>query len=75
MAKALSVLNSNEDSAIKYRGFDQFQNAIAPIIAIPTTAGTGSEVTPNASFIDSDSKKKMGINGEAIRPKSFYIRP
>lgn len=75
MAKGLSVLYSNKGSAISYRGFDQFQKPILPIIAIPTTAGTGSEITPNASFIDTVEKKKMGINGEQIRPKYSILDP
>ncbi len=41
----------------------------------PTTAGTGSEITPNASFIDDKEMKKMGINGEAVRPKYALIDP
>lgn len=75
MAKALSVLYNNRGSAISYRGFDKFKEPIKPIIAIPTTAGTGSEITPNASFIDSIEKRKMGINGEAIRPKYAILDP
>lgn len=75
MAKGLSVLYSNEGPAISYRGFDKFKVPISPIIAIPTTAGTGSEITPNASFIDTDEKRKMGINGEGIRPKFAILDP
>ena len=75
MAKAVSVLSTNREEAIKYRGFNMFDNAIPPVIALPTTAGTGSEITPNASFIDSDSKRKMGINGEAIRPQFAILDP
>tara|TARA_B100002003_G_scaffold201010_1_gene192553 strand:+ start:970 stop:2163 length:1194 start_codon:yes stop_codon:yes gene_type:complete len=75
MAKGLAVLYSNHESAINYRGFDKFEEPIPPIIAIPTTAGTGSEITPNASFIDTDKKRKMGINGEAIRPKYGILDP
>jgi len=75
MAKGLSVLYSNKGSAISYRGFDQFHEPILPIIAVPTTAGTGSEITPNASFIDTNEKRKMGINGEAIRPKYAILDP
>ncbi len=75
MAKGLAVLYSNHESAINYRGFDKFEEPIPPIIAIPTTAGTGSEITPNASFIDTVEKRKMGINGDAIRPKYAILDP
>jgi len=75
MAKALSVLYTNNKPALQYRGFNQFDNPIRPIIAIPTTAGTGSEITPNASFIDTKEKKKLGINGEGIRPKYAILDP
>jgi len=75
MAKGLAVLYTNEKPAIFYRGFDKFENIVPPIIAIPTTAGTGSEITPNASFIDTNEKRKMGINGEAIRPKFAILDP
>ena len=75
MAKGLSVLATNTKPAIFYRGFDKFEEPIIPIIAMPTTAGTGSEITPNASFIDTNDKRKMGINGEAIRPKYAILDP
>ena len=75
MAKAMAVLVHNRKPAIEYRGFDRMTEPVLPIIAIPTTAGTGSEITPNASFIDSLEKKKMGINGEAVRPRYAIIDP
>lgn len=75
MAKAMAVLVHNRKPAIEYRGFDRMTEPVLPIVAIPTTAGTGSEVTPNASFIDSLEKKKMGINGEAVRPRYAIIDP
>jgi alcohol dehydrogenase class IV len=75
MAKAMAVLIHNKKPAIDYRGFDQMTEPVLPIIAVPTTAGTGSEVTPNASFIDSQAKKKLGINGDAVRPKYAFLDP
>jgi len=75
MAKAMAVLVHNKKPAIDYRGFDRMIEPVLPIIAVPTTAGTGSEVTPNASFIDSQAKKKLGINGEAVRPSYAFLDP
>ena len=73
--KGLAVLYTNNKAAIKYKGFNKFKKPTKPIIAIPTTSGTGSEITPNASFINNTDKRKMGINGEAIRPKYALMDP
>jgi len=75
MAKAMAVLVHNRKPAIQYRGFDKMTELVLPVIAVPTTAGTGSEVTPNASFIDTQEKKKMGINGDAVRPRYAFLDP
>jgi alcohol dehydrogenase class IV len=75
MAKAMAVLVNNKEPAIEYRGFNKMTAPVLPVIAIPTTAGTGSEVTPNASFIDAKEKKKMGINGDAVRPRYAILDP
>lgn len=74
-AKAMAVLATNREAAIAYRGFDKFTAPVPPIVAIPTTAGTGSEITPNASFIDSRERRKLGINGEAVRPRFAFLDP
>ncbi|MHB8108781.1 MAG: iron-containing alcohol dehydrogenase family protein [Syntrophorhabdaceae bacterium] len=75
MAKAMAVLVNNKKPALAYRGFERMTEPVLPIIAVPTTAGTGSEVTPNASFIDTGEKKKLGINGEAVRPMYAFLDP
>ncbi len=74
-AKAMAVLVNNRAPAVTYRGFDKMTEPVLPIVALPTTAGTGSEVTPNASFIDTIEKRKLGINGEAVRPKVAILDP
>lgn len=74
-AKAMAALVHNRKPAIEYRGFDKLTEPVLPIVAIPTTAGTGSEVTPNASFVDSEALRKLGINGEAVRPRVALLDP
>jgi alcohol dehydrogenase class IV len=64
--KALAVLLTNPGSGIDYRGFDKVQVAGIPTLLIPTTAGTGSEVTINAVFTDKREMRKLGINGRYL---------
>ena len=60
--KAVAVTATNSGKAISFRGFPKNLNKPIPVIAIPTTAGTGSEIVFNASIIDQSKKIKMGIN-------------
>ena len=48
---------------------------MAPMIAIPTTAGTGSEVTPWAVITDNSRKLKMGVGGAFLVPTVALIDP
>jgi len=75
MAKALSLLVTNAAPAIEYRGFDRPQNPGPPLVAIPTTAGTGSEVTPNAVFTDLREQRKFGINTRLYVPELCILDP
>src|SRR3989339_102599 len=69
LTKGLATLQTNEGKAINYRGFDKVKNIPLPVVALPSTAGTGSEVTPYAVFIDSNEKWKLGINTEYNYPR------
>ena len=61
-AKGLSILYNNKGNAINYMGFPKKLKKIIPVIAIPTTTSTGSEIIYNAVFTDKKSKIKLGIN-------------
>jgi len=61
-AKGLATVVVNPGAARRYKGFPKNLKPSLPIIAIPTTAGTGSEVTFNAVFTDHMEKRKLGIN-------------
>ena len=74
-AKGLAVLSTNLGPAIQYRGFPEKINKPIPVVAIPTTAGTGSEVTFNAVFIDTKEKKKLGINSKMNYPVLALLDP
>jgi alcohol dehydrogenase class IV len=66
MTKALAVLLTNPGHGIEYRGFDKVKAPGVPTLLIPTTAGTGSEVTINAVFTDKKEMRKLGINGRYL---------
>jgi len=75
LTKGVATLITNKGKAISYRGFPKLENRPVPVVAIPTTAGTGSEVTYNAVFTDSHEKKKLGINSEYNHPVLSIIDP
>jgi alcohol dehydrogenase len=66
MTKALAVLLTNPGRGLDYRGFDKVKEPGVPTLLVPTTAGTGSEVTINAVFTDKKEMRKLGINGRYL---------
>lgn len=60
VAKGASLLAKNEGKTVDYAGFDKVLHRGLPKILLPTTAGTGSEVTRNFVVTDkTDNKKKV----------------
>jgi alcohol dehydrogenase class IV len=62
MAKCTALLLSHGGSLQDYYGEFKVPGATLPVIAVPTTAGTGSEVTPVAVISDPDRTLKVGIS-------------
>lgn len=75
LAKGTSVLLKNAGKGIDYRGMNKVANSALPYVAFPTTAGTGSEVTWTAAFIDLVDNKKLGINGRNVAPTCALLDP
>lgn len=67
-AKAISVLLTHEGNVEDYEGAFTLKNPALPIIAIPTTAGTGSEVTFFSVITDTQRQFKMSILDYRIGP-------
>ncbi|MCX5512797.1 alcohol dehydrogenase [Kaistia algarum] len=62
MAKCTALLLSHGGALQDYYGEFKVPGPVLPIIAVPTTAGTGSEVTPVAVISDPDRTLKVGIS-------------
>lgn len=74
-AKALALLGTNPPPLSRYFGIGQASRASLPLIAVPTTAGTGSEVTWLAVITNSYTKKKLSIVGPTIMPDLALLDP
>ncbi len=58
-AKAISILTGNEPPFHQYKGLNNVPKKGKPVIVIPTTAGTGSEVTKVTVISDTENNVKM----------------
>ncbi|MFT4538576.1 MAG: alcohol dehydrogenase [Planctomycetota bacterium] len=67
-AKAAAMLATNGGSLIDYVGTNRFKRPPLPFVAIPTTCGTGSEVTWVAVITDEKRRSKISIKGDAMFP-------
>jgi len=74
-AKAVAALATNPGSPLDYVGLHKVRNRPLPTIAIPTTAGTGSEVSLWAVFTDDDRKLKVAIGGVPMYPAVALCDP
>jgi len=75
VAKIAAAMARNEGPIEKYLGTDLLDKDSLKIVAIPTTAGTGSEVTPIAILSDIQEKVKKGLVSNRIIPSIAILDP
>jgi len=79
-AKAAALVATNGGNVWDYtvdiqKGMVKPDNEVYPIIAIPTTAGTGAEVTQNSVITNKETSKKSPIRSLEICPKYAFVDP
>lgn len=74
-AKAIGTLLTHGKTVQDWCGFQLLEREITPLIAIPTTAGTGSEVTPFAVITDTEQHTKLNIFDPKAAAKVALVDP
>src|SRR5207244_12394885 len=77
--KAMAAMLTTEADSLDYlevigRG-KTISKPSAPFIAIPTTAGTGSEVTRNAVLASAEHRLKVSLRGRYLLPRLALVDP
>ncbi len=74
VAKLISLLLGTNQNIDTIWGVNNAKGPRIPLVLIPTTAGTGSEVTP-ISIITMDDKEKKGVSSKLILPDLAILDP
>ncbi|MGB7295033.1 MAG: iron-containing alcohol dehydrogenase [Candidatus Aminicenantales bacterium] len=74
-AKAVALLATNPGRIEDYEGREKYKTAPLPVLAIPTTCGTGSEVTWVAVITHTERRFKMSIKGPLMYPAVALVDP
>ncbi len=75
VAKAIAILLTNGGKAVDYLGLGLIKKPGVPKIMVPTSAGTGAEVTFTAVFINEKTGSKGGMNGDPLYPDAAILDP
>jgi alcohol dehydrogenase class IV len=74
-AKLIAAMLYNKQTISEVFGKNLLQGRNCGLICIPTTSGTGSEVSPNAILLDESDSEKKGIISPFLLPDACYIDP
>ncbi|WP_349257070.1 iron-containing alcohol dehydrogenase [Pseudomonas sp.] len=74
-AKLFSVMLTNDTPLRDLLGVDKVRHPGIPMVLVPTTSGTGSEVTPNAIVTLPDEELKIGVVSRHLLPTLVILDP
>jgi alcohol dehydrogenase len=74
-AKVIALLTAHDVPLADCYGENNVPGPVTPIVAVPTTAGTGSEVTPVAVVSDPERELKVGISSPDLVPAAAVVDP
>ncbi len=74
-AKAVATLSTNKGKIQEYEGIDLIENPLPPLIVVPSTSGSGSEVSQFSIIADSERKIKMTIISKSLVPDISITDP
>lgn len=75
LAKIAATVLKHGGQPGDYVGDDKIPGPVFPLICVPTTAGTGSEVSAAAVLTDTASKLKVGVLSNYLRPAAAVVDP
>jgi len=74
-AKGINFLLTNGGAMADYRGYGKCTSPLLPMIAVPTTAGTGSEAQSYAVIADAETHMKMACGDPSAAPRIALLDP
>ena len=75
LAKITATVMTHGGRPHDYFGFDKIPGPVLPVAAMPTTAGTGSEVSHSAVLTDTDQQIKVSTLSQYLRPAYAIVDP
>jgi alcohol dehydrogenase len=75
VAKLVAAFVDNDQKVDETFGIGLLQGRNCHLVCMPTTAGTGSEVSPNAILLDEQAKLKKGVISPFLVPDATFIDP
>lgn len=75
LAKMTAVVARHGGVPRDYFGFDKVPGPVVPLVAIPTTAGTGSEVSHSSVLTDTENAIKVSTQSRYLRPMLAIVDP